>query len=253
MKKPLLVIWAMFIYVLSCSAQERVNKSMYHISDNINSILTTANGWRMMSDGQWKEKSNMIISDNKYHSEGEDFKYYQFRDITFENKVFTILIKHGSEWRYRYPNIQEDWSEYPYLYYVVFDNDKIKNLLTQIKASQINKLTITPLFIGKVTRFQSEQACLREIESDITSGKNTTYGRIVEFVFEIAPYTDKNITQFVFYDLSWDEYLPPHKNKADQKKSKGRFFCYDPTLGINENAYFETSWETFNSFIKLPE
>lgn len=249
MKKLIPVIFALLS--LYSYSQERVNKILPQIAIPAKAQLNTAKGWRQQPDGQWMGRNNRIpvevdsgtkaLVDYETWGVGTDnFVYLRLHKLTYEGRRYIILIKNSKSGYYRYESIQEGWVDTHNYYYVVFDENDFLNAFSDIKTGALNFIEVGIKQIG-YKMFGKESTALKDIASEIS--KDGLNEDKYKFVFRIAPFKEKNLVQFLFYDETITGY-----------PTFGMLYLLGTSFKQSEldSIYFETNYSAFNSFITLP-
>lgn len=296
MKRTLIVI--LLLLSINVNAQERINKDAPSISKSVLSELSKAKGFMLMNNGEWFETDKFIAKDDlslslrkTLESEKDsrfcidNFSNFQFREISFNGKTYIILIKKAFNGQYKYNIIKKDWIGFNRYSYVILDKEELKNKLTRINDSSINKIELSVISIPEFILDFGEKDVIREIESKIIEEdkklkdvleKQEDYNQqiikrfeerglsldkapiqknsIYKFIFHIYPFKDKNIVQFVLYG---------YKDDPNTKIKFPFFLETNPVLESNtapyfgtdrmfEHCYYETDYNTFDKFVNLP-
>lgn len=253
MKKNILILLAIIVSI-NIYSQERINVPLPKISYNPSSQLTFAKGWRLQKNGQWISRNNRIAEEVEPQfkilidagSTGlgtDNFISLQFHDLTYNGEKYKILIKKSRDGYYEYPSIFEGWTNTISYNYAVFDKDTLISELSKIENGIVNTIHVKPLKLMKANTFGS--SIFKFIASDLAENgfKNSNEpDNSSDMYFQIAPYKEKSIVQFIIYDIT--------------KSLYGTYWGYRFLSGsTNEsdikNIYYETSYEVFNRFIKI--
>ncbi len=218
--QSLLCFIVLFFTCKNTVAQERENKSLPVISNEVLWSLDTATGWSKGTDGQWLEGKNKIqderlgSKDTGKFNEGlfklgfDNFQKLEIRKVNVEGRNFLILIKKFLSHKYAEPMDFKDHSV-PRIVFIVFEeNSGI--------ISHDNKASITIFYRGIVDVSEN-------YISDISSAINkmaiqypwirTSEGTAsnLYFYYKLSD-TDKSVSRFVFLtnkdELSEHFFLP---------------------------------------------
>lgn len=253
MRNILLLLLAAIININSYS-QERVNAQLPKINYTPSSQLTFAKGWRLQKDGQWISRNNRITEEVEPQfkvlidagSTGlgtDNFISLQFHDLTYEGNKYKILIKKSRGGYYEYPSIYEGWTNTIVYNYAIFDKDILMSELSKIENGKVNTINVKPLKLMIANTFGT--SIFKFIASDLAKNgfKNSEEPDNSSIMFfQIAPYKEKKIVQFIIYDITQSSY--------------GSYWGYRFLSGSTnesdiQNIYYETSYEAFNRFIKI--
>lgn len=236
-------------------SQERVGLPQPKFSA-IKSELRIATGWMLQPDGKWMSRKNRIPceanADEKilvdYEGFGlgvDNFIYYQFRDLSYKDSTYTILIKKMKSGYYEYPTISRGWKNYNNIQYAVFNKSELQKALSNFQDEKTNYIEIKPILVQTIEWvFDNEE--LAKLRSDIVENFNNTESNNT-FIFHIAPYKKKALVQFQIYNLNktYDWYTIGFIRAGDE----GMFVTNKSDLF--KKCYFESSYDIFNTFIKL--
>lgn len=242
------------LFLLSFSllsfAQERQNKPLPKFSP-FNSQLTLAKGWRQQPDGQWMGRANRIPvevdSSSKalvdYETWGcgtDNFVYYQLHKMVYLDQNYVVLIKKSKSGYYKYQSIQKGWRNTFTYYYVVFTENDFNTAFSDLKDEEVNKIKMRPKYAGYILS-GVEATHLKDISADIASEEAKEEK---DFIFRIAPYKNKKIVQFLFYDSEERQYSSTY----------GLSFLVSCVFSPEDidGIYYETSLANFKTFIKIP-
>ena len=249
-----LLILLTIIVSINIYSQERKNTPLPQISYNPSSQLTFAKGWRLQKNGQWISRNNRIVEEVEPQFKilidagntglgTDNFISLQFHDLTYNEKKYKILIKKSRGGYYEYPSIYEGWTNTVSYNYAIFDKDILMSELSKIENGIVNTIHIKPLKLMVADTFGT--SIFKFIASDLAENgfKNVNEpDNSSDMCFQIAPYKEKKIVQFIIYDITESSY--------------GEYWGYRFLVGsTNENdiknIYYETSYEGFNRFIKF--
>jgi len=264
MKKLLFIILVLCPFCLK--GQERVNTERSRISPNILSELSVAKGYMLQKYGEWLEGDNVIpkqlgVEDKelaKYRFGGIDnFFFFQFREFNIGEREYIVLIKKSeAPSSYKYPTIKEGLSRGDKIDYAVFEKAELQNKLSEIKDGQINVINISLAYMTGVIDASSD------LERDLSIISQRIVERIdnfiynsdgAEFVMQIAPYKEKNIVQFFMYSLKDYTYFKSiNFIYSSITTSEKDFSLHFGTAELFKHCHYETDYDTFSKFIKLP-
>jgi len=256
-KKTLVVVSFLFYIVLH--SQERTNKPIPKIGTQVEGQLIKATGWLLDPQGQWISGLNKIPGYDKTNNVDE-FISYQFREVKILDSTYSILIK-----KCFIETLKTGIAQYGIEFYV-FSKTQLAQL-NDIKNDTINLIKITVLYSGfsggtKDTYISEIQ---KEIAHQIQSKNDTSEtdkelireGAQIDFqanlIFHIAPYKSKNIVQFQIYsykDLGdgYNQIEGVSAIAVTEDMQGDKFFL---TNDLFKHCYFETDYQTFNSFIRI--
>lgn len=251
----ILALTLLIFYSYKPFAQERVSRKPVELIPA--SYLTNATGWMLSPSGQWESAKNKIpyrleaeyssLKNRGTYSLGTDnFKKFNFYTAKTPANEFVVFTKTYTEGRYRYQNIREGWFDGTYTKAFAIELNEIKKL-SDIKDGKVNRITLTAFDYMEV-RMKRPAMALTDIKQNIAlSG---TKNREALLHFEIAPYKDKQITQFNIFDttkmrigdISLDTIGVRNNPYIDDKSIFG-------SEELFEHCYYETQHTLFSQFI----
>ena len=230
MKKNLIILFLLMTGILSVKAQERVDAVLPKISSATKGKITDATGWILHDSGKWISRKNRIpwntdvkLMDYEYYALGEErenFIYYDMRDVTIKDSVYTILIKKYKDGYYKYQSIQEGWTPHNSLKYYVFKADELKKL-NNLAVDTNHSIKINTLYYGTIG-YLDPKASFATVEADLNKviEDNTQIGK-KDLGLYLKLYKDK--VRFVISDYETSDYFIPNLDKKYYEMTKIEF------------------------------
>ncbi|MCO6147480.1 hypothetical protein [Flavobacterium sp. NRK1] len=235
--KKVLFVTAIALMVNFISAQERVNAALPVISPTAKGRIAEATGWLQNDSGEWLSRKNRIpvnfsgsekiLIDHEHYGLGENnenFIYLELRDVKINDSTYTMLIKKYKDGYYKYESINKGWIPQNSLIYYVFNTSELEKL-KNLEADKNHVIKIKTIYSNTMP-YLSANSSIKTIAQDLSKfiSKDDKFG-MEELVVYIKLYKDK----VRFIAQSFDKYLEPDFNKS----------------------YYETTKQSFQSFIKL--
>lgn len=246
---------ALLFIVTLAYGQERVNRKSGNFSTSKLGELNSAKGWMLNEDEQWDSLLNTIpvcmrsdLGLLKYERTGlgvDNFKQFQIREFAYNDSTYMAIIKKHRFGTYQYQNIKEGWNEYEtYKTYIVSKSDFDK--LSDIKNSSKNLIEMDIIDVLFSNYESTELPALKAMAI-----KFKPENRGDKLIFQIAPYKEKEIVQFIIFELS--KYGSPNVINPHRIKDEYGYKSIEVmgTEQLFDHCYYETSYQNFNRFIKL--
>lgn len=249
----------MCITLVSFGQTERVSVVLPKIQLVSTKILNKATGWGLHENGQWISSVNKIPSLNNMNSEVDNFVSYDFRDISINDTLYTLLLKKYNTGWWTYPSIYSGWNTTISGEYFVLNKADIDSI--KIINDSINLKIFSAKYHGYIDNAPMHKkwnnaTYIKDIQEDISAqiSKNTQCDH--RLVLHIAPYKSKNIVRFQIYSsygkyniisTITDEYKPKDPNG---KYSWDTIKIYG-TNKLFDYCYYEIDYVTFSKFLKL--
>lgn len=253
--------------------QERVNKALPVIHQEVLSSLNNATGWIKGADDIWISRKNRIpvydlsssiLIDYEENKPGTDnFTSLEFRNVKYKDKDLIVLIVNGMTGAYMYPAIKEDWFDIPTSVGYFMEPLELMKLDSMVDGV-INIVELEYIDIGSGGNGRSYQEKLNNIEKGFEE-VGETYNKIV---FHVWPLKEKGIVQFNMYLARPDEYSDifnwsisgPHKQYALDPKADGLIDRFKIRYGVQAEEiymtdklfdwlYYEVSYDEFMNFL----
>ncbi len=253
-KKATLVLALYFLCTLFTYAQERKNLPTPIFSEQSIGYMEEATGWTYSKDGKWLWAENSTpmyrysyredkLKDKRNELGLDNFIRLELKELYMGKDTLVILYKSYNYGKYKYETTLKGWKEKIGAFYYVFKRSEL-NKFQKIKDGEINDLRIKLYDAGNVKNIKSK----KKVEEEIAQKVFLKSDFEKELVLHIAPYKEKNIVQFHIYSLHMifkiaEGILVDHRIK--NRSVFGHNYLFD-------NTYYETDYDTFNKFIRLP-
>lgn len=239
--------------------QERNVKPKPIIATEAIGKLTSATGWMLNPDADWVSLKNTIpaflgAEHNallEYERTGlgtDNFKYYELKELTYNNTSFYILIKQYRDGYYTYKSIKEGWNNLISHTAYIFNKNELDKLGNAIDG-QSNMIEIE--LIDRVhIQWTSEAEALELIPTKIDWDMSIK----TKLILQIAPYKEKSIVQFQIYEVygkynSIGGIAKEFKLKGDEYSVRGKQVYL--TNELFKYCYYETDYATFEKFLPI--
>ncbi|KAB2814840.1 hypothetical protein [Phaeocystidibacter luteus] len=160
MLRTLYTLGLLSLSLLGVGQDERVDRPLLSIPEEPSRILEEGVvGWSISLDGQWFNELNMIpLRSKTYAREDEskelsevgldNFDHWEFRSIKYQNDTLLIWLKFMNSGRFRYPETQQDWEDFPLCHYYVFKQSELPDTL--FRLGEITRTSIPLLASGQI-------------------------------------------------------------------------------------------------------
>ncbi len=227
------ILCCLFLTFANAQTIERKSAELPQISD-VKSELKKATGWALGKDDRWVKSGNAIpLSMNPKAPMSDNFSSFQLREVTVNDKVYSLLIKKMSRLAYKYPELQMDIYTQQVLLWFVFDKEKLEKIIdskTEMDKSYGVDLEVIASNERAIVPYWSYG--LKEIAGDIveqlrTKKKPDNVRNALIAMFPVN-YQGKKLVRFNF------------------------LYGYDPLFQAEkfDGGYYETDYDLFYKFVR---
>ncbi|NVK26860.1 MAG: hypothetical protein HWE14_02385 [Flavobacteriia bacterium] len=205
MLRTLYTVALLSLSLLGAAQDERVNRPLLSIPEEPSRVLEEGVvGWSISLDGQWFNDRNMIpLRTKSYAREDEskelrevgldNFDHWEFRSIKYQDDTLLVWLKFMNSGRYRYPETQQEWEDFPICHYYIFRQNDLPDTL--IELGEIRRNTVPLLSSGQI---KSDD--LDDILPTVASEGQPRAGHPYELIIETKLTSDTSEVRFQIYE-----------------------------------------------------